>query len=147
MYCQFLLLCFLKPNFSHLLYSICETLICYSCSLAQGFHPQDSFSLCFLNYVYFTFWSCTILLIFFMYLILFSCISLKDLFVSSLKTSPYLIVFSHISSLKASIIFIRLDLWSFYYAVVVLGYLDFAVVGQLCSESVVLPWFCCLCFF
>jgi hypothetical protein len=64
-----------------------------------------------------------------MYLILFSCISLKDLFVSSLKTSPYLIVFSHISSLKASIIFIRLDLWSFYYAVVVLGYLDFAVVG------------------
>ena len=68
-------------------------------------------------------------------LIVFSFISLRDLFVSSLKTSACLIVFYcislrylFISSLKAFIIFIRLDLRSFSCASVVLGYPGLAVI-------------------
>ena len=61
----------------------------------------------------------------FICLILFSHISLRDLF---------------ISSLKASIIFIRLDLRSFSCASVVLGYPGLALVGFVGSEVVIFPW-------
>jgi hypothetical protein len=59
------------------------------------------------------------------YLIVFSCISLMDLL---------------ISALKFSVIFIRLELRSPSCALVVLLYPGLAVVGQLCSEGVLLPW-------
>jgi hypothetical protein len=45
-----------------------------------------------------------------------------------------------ISSLKASIIFIKSDVRSFSCALVALGHPEFAVVGLLCPEGVVLLW-------
>jgi hypothetical protein len=43
-----------------------------------------------------------------------------------------------ISPLKASIIFIRLDLKTFYYALIVLGYPELAIVEYLASGCVIL---------
>ena len=77
---------------------------------------------------------------------LVNCISFSVFFFSpSLKTSTSLIVICislqdlFLSHTKAFIIFIRLDLRSFSCASVVLEYSGFALLGQLCSEFVILP--------
>jgi hypothetical protein len=70
------------------------------------------------------------LFIFFTYLIVCSCISLRNLFIASLKTS---------------IIVIQLDLISFSCAFVMLGCSGLAVVGYLCSGVAILSCFCWLC--
>jgi hypothetical protein len=73
-------------------------------------------------------------------------VSLRDLFVSFLKTSIGVIIFSCIfkrdlffSSLKPSIICTRLDLKSFW--VVCFGFIGLSVVMQLCFGGVILPLF------
>ena len=69
---------------------------------------------------------------------MFSCISLRDLFVSSLRASSCLPVFSYISLsefLKACIIFMRWDFRSTSCFSGVVGYPGLAVVEELGSDG------------
>lgn len=83
----------------------------------------------------------------------FSCISLKDLFVSSLSTSTCLPVIFYISlrklftcSLKGSIIFMKCNFRYEYFFLGVLWYSGLAVVGELRSDDVTLHWLLLLIF-
>jgi hypothetical protein len=113
---------------------------CLSCP-SPGLPP-----LCFLYYFYFYFCSWTVLFKSFTGLIVFSCF-LRDLFVSSLRASTWLPLFScislrdfFISSLKASIILRRWDFRSLFCFSSVLTYPELDVVEELASDQAKLYW-------
>jgi hypothetical protein len=81
-------------------------------------------------------------------LIVFSCISLRDLCVFSLRASTYLVVFSHVSLrelfmsfLKSSITLMRWDYQSESCFSGILWYLGLAVVGELGCVGAKWHWF------
>lgn len=90
-----------------------DTCVYSSCSLFQALHLQCGLHLCSLIVSNFIFRSWTALFIPFAYLIVFSCISFWDLFVSSLRAVPdcFPVFFMEIiSTLTDSIIFMKWDL-------------------------------------
>jgi hypothetical protein len=114
-----------------------------------GFPSLSSISSVFVFFIdsITTFRFCTVLFISVTYLIVFLCVSLRDLLVSSLKSSTYLRVFSCISlryscvsSFKAFIIFIRLDLSSF-------SCFCFCFSFSFCLFVFFCFFFCCCCWF
>jgi hypothetical protein len=94
----------------------CIWLVIFACVvpvLFSVFHSQDSLSLCVL-YCFYIHFQILNNFVYFLYLFVLSCISLRELFIS----------FS-----KAPIVCIRLDLRSFSRALGVLGYAGLSVVG------------------
>ena len=79
-------------SFFYLMYSVCYSCLCSSCSFTQIFHIQNSLGLCFLYYPYFSLQVLTYLLHLFVFS-LFSWVSLNDLLISS----NFLFVFSSVS--------------------------------------------------
>ena len=105
-------------------------------------HLQDCLSLCFLYCFHLSFRSWTVLFTSYICLV---PVFLQIFFVSSFNASTCLNVFSCISlrfmsSIMASVIFLRMDLRSSTCASISVGYLGFVVEGQLGTVGAILPW-------